>query len=153
LKELRLAFCGSAVSDASLEGVALHLSELEGLSVRGCVRVTGKGVENILRGCSRLEWVDASQCRNLEPWLRTGGVDRWGYDDRAGRAAAEKALPHTMQQPAAGLCTGEDAKLHRTMSVTMLTTPSFRPHMGSFLGFRGRQPVRFIVEKGTDGLR
>ncbi|ETS06959.1 hypothetical protein M419DRAFT_139914 [Trichoderma reesei RUT C-30] len=57
LRELRLAFCGSAVSDASLESVALHLNELEGLSVRGCVRVTGKGLEYILRGCTRLnEW-------------------------------------------------------------------------------------------------
>ncbi|KAG6013366.1 hypothetical protein E4U43_007324 [Claviceps pusilla] len=58
LRELRMAFCGSAVSDASLESIALHLNELEGLSVRGCVRVTGKGLENILRGCTQLSWAD-----------------------------------------------------------------------------------------------
>ncbi|KAK4096979.1 hypothetical protein N658DRAFT_489553 [Parathielavia hyrcaniae] len=58
LRELRMAFCGSAVSDASLGCVALHLNELRGLSVRGCVRVTGNGVENVLEGCSRLEWLD-----------------------------------------------------------------------------------------------
>jgi F-box and leucine-rich repeat protein 7 len=155
LKELRLAFCGSAVSDGSLESVALHLNELEGLSVRGCVRVTGKGVENILRGCSCLEWVDASQCRNLEPWLRTGGVDRWGYDDRLGKpATAASGQTEQAWRPAqAGGSTSDDASLHRTMSVAMLTTPSYLSHSGSLMAARGRQPVRFVVEKGIDGLR
>ncbi|KAK3382169.1 hypothetical protein B0T24DRAFT_672173 [Lasiosphaeria ovina] len=82
LRELRLAFCGSAVSDASLGCVALHLNELRGLSVRGCVRVTGNGVENVLEGCGRLEWVDVSQCKNLTGWLHGGGVSRWGFDER-----------------------------------------------------------------------
>lgn len=150
LKELRLAFCGSAVSDGSLESVALHLNELEGISVRGCVRVTGKGVENILRGCSRLEWVDASQCRNLEPWLRTGGVDRWGYDDRLGNSELDPA-ERVLRSADNGL--GEEAKLHKTMSVAMLTTPSYLSHSGSLMATRARRPVRFIVEKGFDGLR
>ncbi|KAK0624900.1 hypothetical protein B0T17DRAFT_590674 [Bombardia bombarda] len=82
LRELRLAFCGSAVSDASLGCIALHLNELRGLSVRGCVRVTGNGVENVLEGCGRLEWVDVSQCKNLGGWLLGGGVARWGFDER-----------------------------------------------------------------------
>ncbi|KAL2258741.1 hypothetical protein VTK26DRAFT_7821 [Humicola hyalothermophila] len=82
LRELRMAFCGSAVSDASLGCVALHCNELRGLSVRGCVRVTGNGVENVLEGCGRLEWVDVSQCRNLGGWLVGGGVERWGFDER-----------------------------------------------------------------------
>lgn len=151
LKELRLAFCGSAVSDASLESVALHLNELEGLSVRGCVRVTGKGVENILRGCSRLEWVDASQCRNLEPWLRTGGVDRWGFDARLGDPAADKT--DQLRRPVQGDGPGEEAKQYKTMSVAMLTTPSYLSHSGPLMAARGRRPVRFVVEKGMDGLR
>lgn len=82
LQELRLAFCGSAVSDASLGCIALHLNELRGLSVRGCVRVTGVGLENVLEGCGRLEWVDVSQCKNLGAWLGGGGVVRWGFDER-----------------------------------------------------------------------
>lgn len=82
LRELRLAFCGSAVSDASLGCIALHLNELRGLSVRGCVRVTGAGIENVLEGCGRVEWVDVSQCKNLGAWLAGGGVTRWGYDER-----------------------------------------------------------------------
>ncbi|KAL2150979.1 hypothetical protein VTH82DRAFT_6077 [Thermothelomyces myriococcoides] len=82
LQELRMAFCGSAVSDASLGCIALHLNDLRGLSVRGCVRVTGNGVENVLEGCSRLEWFDVSQCKNLRGWLAGGGVERWGYDER-----------------------------------------------------------------------
>jgi F-box and leucine-rich repeat protein 7 len=82
LKELRLAFCGSAVSDASLGCIALHLSDLQGLSVRGCVRVTGVGVENVLEGCSRLAWLDVSQCKNLGNWIVGGGVGRWGVDSR-----------------------------------------------------------------------
>ncbi|KAK4658385.1 hypothetical protein QC762_101370 [Podospora pseudocomata] len=84
LKELRLAFCGSAVSDASLGCISLHLNELRGLSVRGCVRVTGNGVENVLENCPALEWLDVSQCKNLGSWLIGGGVGRWGYDERNG---------------------------------------------------------------------
>jgi F-box/leucine-rich repeat protein 7 len=85
LRELRMAFCGSAVSDASLGCVALHLNDLRGLSVRGCVRVTGHGVENVLEGCGRLEWLDVSQCKNLGGWLAGGGVERWGFDERTVR--------------------------------------------------------------------
>jgi F-box/leucine-rich repeat protein 7 len=155
LRELRLAFCGSAVSDASLESVALHLNELEGLSVRGCVRVTGKGVESILRGCSRLEWVDASQCRNLEPWIRTGGVERWGYDDRSGTKGQYVAdtTQRTTQSGSSGEGS-EEANVQRTMSVAMLTAPSYlSSHSGSLMASRARRPVRFVVEKGLDGLR
>ncbi|KAL1839238.1 hypothetical protein VTJ49DRAFT_1716 [Mycothermus thermophilus] len=85
LRELRMAFCGSAVSDASLGCIALHLHDLRGLSVRGCVRVTGHGVENVLEGCGRLEWLDVSQCKNLGGWLAGGGVERWGFDEREER--------------------------------------------------------------------
>lgn len=149
LRELRLAFCGSAVSDGSLESVALHLNELEGLSVRGCVRVTGKGLDNILRGCGRLRWVDVSQCRNLEGWLRAGSIARWGFDSRVGKPDifsdwAASALDSFPREPPAP----------KTMSVAMLTTPNFMPRSGiGILGRRARQPVRFVIEKGTDGLR
>lgn len=128
LKELRLAFCGSAVSDGSLGCIALHLGALEGLSVRGCVRVTGAGVENVLDGCAELRWVDGSQCRNLEGWIRGGGVGRWGFDDRApGAEGAEKG-----------------GKGEKTV---------MRP-LGRGFGRarRARRPVRFILQK-SDGLR
>ncbi|KAK3076460.1 hypothetical protein LTS18_012937 [Coniosporium uncinatum] len=68
LERLNLAFCGSAVSDSSLRAIGLHLLELKELSVRGCVRVTPTGVESVVRGCTKLEVVDVSQCRNLEGW-------------------------------------------------------------------------------------
>ncbi|KAK4094511.1 hypothetical protein Purlil1_1116 [Purpureocillium lilacinum] len=149
LKELRLAFCGSAVSDSSLESIALHLNELEGLSVRGCVRVTGTGLENILRGCSRLRWTDVSQCRNLEAWLRTGSLAKWGYDDRAAKPVLTTGLSPALLQEGIG-----EIPVPKTMSVAMLTTPSFMPRSSlGFLGRRTKQPVRFIVEKGTEGLR
>jgi len=149
LRELRLAFCGSAVSDASLESVALHLSFLKGISVRGCVRVTGKGVENLLRGCSQLEWIDASQCRNLEPWIRTGGIERWGYDGRTGMPAAmaeEQEIP---------IVESQTSPPTRAMSITSLTTPSYLPQVGMGLGGaeQRRKPVKFLVEKGPQGLR
>ncbi|CEJ85462.1 hypothetical protein VHEMI03778 [[Torrubiella] hemipterigena] len=149
LRELRLAFCGSAVSDASLESVALHLNELEGISVRGCVRVTGKGLEYILRGCSNLDWVDVSQCRNLDPWFRVGSISKWGYDQRTVETHSSKRqwmsnldeMSKSFAQP-------------KTMSVAMLTTPNFYPRAGvPSMTRRPRHPVRFIVEKGTDGLR
>ncbi|OTA94128.1 hypothetical protein M434DRAFT_21076 [Hypoxylon sp. CO27-5] len=78
LRELKMAFCGSAVSDNSLACVALHLNDLERLSVRGCVRVTANGIESVLDGCGNLVWADVSQCRNLESWIKGGGVARWG---------------------------------------------------------------------------
>ncbi|KAI8961249.1 RNI-like protein [Daldinia sp. FL1419] len=90
LRELKMAFCGSAVSDNSLACVALHLNDLERLSVRGCVRVTSSGIESVLDGCANLEWADVSQCRNLEGWIRGGGVARWGYDERAAMGEGAK---------------------------------------------------------------
>lgn len=147
LQELRLAFCGSAVSDTSLESVALHLNDLEGLSVRGCVRVTARGMENILNGCGRLSWVDASQCRNLEPWLRAGGVSSWGYDDREGKPSASNESPG---EEAAE----EEAPAPKAMSVAMLTTQPYLPRSAYGLRMkRRRRPVRFIIEKGVGGLR
>ncbi|CCF43450.1 cyclic nucleotide-binding domain-containing protein [Colletotrichum higginsianum] len=135
LRELRLAFCGSAVSDASLQCVALHLNELEGISVRGCVRVTGGGVETLLEGCGRLQWVDVSQCRNLEKWIRSGGVMRWGFDERGGNGMSPGQVPLPLPNPSP-----------TTNHVGLGGRPlSFRR--------RTRKPVRFIVEKGAFGLR
>ncbi|GAW11537.1 hypothetical protein ANO14919_008840 [Xylariales sp. No.14919] len=123
LRELKMAFCGSAVSDNSLACIALHLNDLERLSVRGCVRVTASGVESILEGCGRLAWIDISQCRNLESWVNGGGVTRWGYDERTARI------------------TGLDV---RNMS---LIPPSGARNR------RARRPVAFVVEKGPGELR
>lgn len=74
LRRLNMAFCGSAVSDNSLRCIGLHLLDLRYLSVRGCVRVTGQGVESVVDGCAHLEHFDVSQCKNLKPWLGRGGV-------------------------------------------------------------------------------
>ncbi|PQE20273.1 cyclic nucleotide-binding domain-containing protein [Rutstroemia sp. NJR-2017a BBW] len=76
LQSLKLSFCGSAVSDSSLRSIGLHLLELKRLSVRGCVRVTGIGVEAVVEGCTKLELFDVSQCKNLRGWLEGGGVER-----------------------------------------------------------------------------
>lgn len=84
LRSLKLSFCGSAVSDSSLRGVGLHLLELRELSVRGCVRVTGVGVEAVVEGCGRLKLFDVGQCRNLSRWLEGGGVKRWEARRRMG---------------------------------------------------------------------
>ncbi|KAF2440080.1 RNI-like protein [Karstenula rhodostoma CBS 690.94] len=73
LTHLNLAFCGSAVSDASLQCISLHLLELRHLSVRGCVRVTGTGVEAVVEGCRDMELFDVSQCKNLQRWIDAGG--------------------------------------------------------------------------------
>jgi hypothetical protein len=53
--------------------VARHLLDLRSLSVRGCVRVTGQGVEAIVEGCELLTDFDVSQCRNLTTWVDAGG--------------------------------------------------------------------------------
>ncbi|KAI9371647.1 cyclic nucleotide-binding domain protein [Aspergillus egyptiacus] len=80
LKYLNMSFCGSAISDPSLRSIGLHLLHLKRLSVRGCVRVTGAGVEAVADGCAQLEAFDVSQCKNLTPWLESGGVGK--YKDR-----------------------------------------------------------------------
>lgn len=76
LSVLKLSFCGSAVSDSSLRSIGLHLLELKELSVRGCIRVTGIGVEAVVEGCSMLELFDVSQCKNLQRWLKCGGEEQ-----------------------------------------------------------------------------
>ncbi|RKF60070.1 putative cyclic nucleotide-binding domain-containing protein [Erysiphe neolycopersici] len=76
LSILKLSFCGSAVSDSSLRSIGLHLLELKELSVRGCIRVTGIGVEAVVEGCSMLELFDVSQCKNLQQWLKSGGEEQ-----------------------------------------------------------------------------
>lgn len=81
LTHLSLSFCGSAVSDASLRLVGLHLTSLRELAVRGCVRVTGGGVESVVEGCRNLQVFDVSQCKNLTPWLQTGAAERGKYKD------------------------------------------------------------------------
>jgi len=135
LRELRLAFCGSAVSDASLGCIALHLNDLKGLSVRGCVRVTGVGVENVLEGCGRLEWLDVSQCKNLAGWLAAGGVGRWGFDERG-----------------AGGGFGDPWKAGPVKGAGL--GPMFGPVIPPKGGRRRpRRMVRFVVEKGACGLR
>jgi F-box/leucine-rich repeat protein 7 len=98
LQELKMAFCGSAVSDNSLACIALHLNDLQRLSVRGCVRVTTVGLESVLDGCGRLVWCDVSQCRNLEGWVHGGGVTRWGYDER-GRSKSPASKRASMMPP------------------------------------------------------
>lgn len=77
LSHLDLSFCGSAVSDSSLGAISLHLLALQHISVRGCVRVTGAGVEAVLDGCPSLAVFDVSQCRSLTPWLEAAGPARW----------------------------------------------------------------------------
>ncbi|KAL9125781.1 MAG: hypothetical protein Q9217_005071 [Psora testacea] len=77
LRKLNLSFCGSAVSDSSLRSIGLHLLELNELSVRGCVRVTGIGVEAIVDGCHKLQYFDVSQCKNLKKWLDADGVRKF----------------------------------------------------------------------------
>lgn len=56
----------------------MHLSALRELSVRGCVRVTGTGVEVVAEGCHNLSVFDVSQCKNLSPWLEAGEAAKYG---------------------------------------------------------------------------
>lgn len=206
LQELRLAFCGSAVSDASLGCIALHLNELRGLSVRGCVRVTGVGIENVLEGCGRLEWLDVSQCKNLGAWLAGGGVVRWGFDERGPgrwlpmsvtRGSALSSTQRTVdpallmnnhmnvprpQTPVNGnSANGNNVNNAAAPGVGLAPSPFGHSGAGGTGGLgmafgggaaggmgpmmkpvvpprgmrnrRQRKPVRFIIEKGTGGLR
>lgn len=77
LEWLDMSFCGSAVSDTSLRSIGNHLTNLRHLAVRGCVRVTGMGVDAVVGGCKSLQTFDVSQCKNLMPWIEGGGLWRW----------------------------------------------------------------------------
>ncbi|KAF5855964.1 hypothetical protein ETB97_008148 [Aspergillus alliaceus] len=77
LTYLNMSFCGSAISDPSLRSIGLHLLHLKRLSVRGCVRVTGAGVEAVADGCNQLQSFDVSQCKNLTPWLDDDGPSKY----------------------------------------------------------------------------
>ncbi|ODQ66071.1 RNI-like protein, partial [Nadsonia fulvescens var. elongata DSM 6958] len=68
LKYLNLSFCGSAVGDHGMNALALHLYELQQLSVRGCVRVTKLGINKVLEQCENLKELNISQCRNSQGW-------------------------------------------------------------------------------------
>lgn len=149
LQELKMAFCGSAVSDNSLASIALHLHDLRRLSVRGCVRVTSAGVETVLDGCAALEWADVSQCRNLEPWVRGGGVGRWGFDERAQKRGADEE-----NGGGGGAGGGEKGALREPIPIKVTTTTAtlIQPPRG-VRNRRARRPVAFVVEKGAGGLR
>lgn len=77
LESLDMSFCGSAVSDASLRSIGNHLTNMRHLAVRGCVRVTGMGVDSVVDGCKVLNTLDVSQCKNLAPWTNSGGIEKW----------------------------------------------------------------------------
>lgn len=72
LKHLDLSFCGSAVSDFSLVAISLHLRALEKLILKGCIRVTRAGIDSLLSGCSPLNYLNISQCKNAHVY--PGGV-------------------------------------------------------------------------------
>ncbi|KAI0020820.1 hypothetical protein F4780DRAFT_770581 [Xylariomycetidae sp. FL0641] len=94
---LRMAFCGSAVSDNSLACVALHLHHLERVSVRGCVRVTAVGIES----------ADISQCRNLEGWRLDNGANRGAVipprGGRNGNRSARNPVAFVVEKGPGGL--------------------------------------------------
>lgn len=153
LRELRMAFCGSAVSDGSLESIALHLGELEGLSVRGCIRVTGRGVESVLKGCPMLKWIDVSQCRNAEAWMAAGGIARWGFDNRQ---QAQQCKGQTMMGWDTILEEEDDEEEEAMASAPIrrsLETEAKLMGRGSSDLPGKRRPVRFVVEKRSQELR
>lgn len=72
LKHLDLSFCGSAVSDFSLVAISLHLRFLEKIILKGCIRVTRAGIDSLLSGCSPLNYINISQCKNAH--IYPGGM-------------------------------------------------------------------------------
>lgn len=147
LRELKMAFCGSAVSDNSLACIALHLNDLERLSVRGCVRVTANGIESVLEGCGNLVWADVSQCRNLEAWVKGGGVARWGFDERGGRGS-EGGSVYAESPAESAASPGQGA-----LSPGRTSVLSPRSNSSRSVDRHGRPAVAFVVEKGAGGLR
>ncbi|KAK4040978.1 hypothetical protein C8A01DRAFT_15217 [Parachaetomium inaequale] len=176
LTHLDLSFC-CALSDTATEVVALGLPLLRELRMAFC------GSANVLEGCSRLEWVDVSQCKNLGGWLVGGGVGRWGFDERReqqhgrGReggpgewvidaasshspgagsvsASVKNALAQAAAQGGKIGAGGVGGGLQKLMK-PLGPGPVMRPVIPPKGApvRRSRKPVRFVVEKGPGGLR
>lgn len=82
LERLDMSFCGSAISDASLKSMGRHLTNLRSLSVRGCVRVTGVGIDAVVSGCTKITHFNISQCKHTLPWIESGGEHAWRVKGR-----------------------------------------------------------------------
>ncbi|KAF9357347.1 hypothetical protein BGX26_003895 [Mortierella sp. AD094] len=76
LKKMDFSFCGSAVSDSSLYQMARFDAlepgkhSLQELEIRGCVRVTERGIREVLSGCANLKKLNISNCSGIG----TGGL-------------------------------------------------------------------------------
>ncbi|CAG8959315.1 hypothetical protein HYFRA_00013085 [Hymenoscyphus fraxineus] len=146
LSSLKLSFCGSAVSDSSLRSIGLHLLELRHLSVRGCVRVTGVGVEAVVEGCRMLEWFDVSQCKNLGRWLEGGGIEKVGGVRAKEGKGWTGGIEKRVGVGAMGMGMG--------MGMGLTGRRGGRRGMGSMgMGIGRRSGVVFEVSKGGKGLR
>ncbi|KAF8981460.1 hypothetical protein BGZ46_002769 [Entomortierella lignicola] len=71
LKKMDFSFCGSAVSDATLYQMARFDAlepgrhSLQELEIRGCVRVTERGIREVLNGCANLKKLNISSCSGI----------------------------------------------------------------------------------------
>ncbi|KAF9431478.1 hypothetical protein BGZ76_000255 [Entomortierella beljakovae] len=71
IKKMDLSFCGSAVSDSTLYQMARFDAlepgrhSLQELEIRGCVRVTERGIIEILNGCANLKRLNVSSCSGI----------------------------------------------------------------------------------------
>lgn len=92
LESLDMSFCGSAISDASLKSIGRHLTNLRSLSVRGCVRVTGVGIDAVVSGCKKLTHFNISQCKHTLPWIESGGEQVWA--DKGRQVAFESEVKY-----------------------------------------------------------
>ncbi|KAL2192634.1 hypothetical protein P885DRAFT_47188 [Corynascus similis CBS 632.67] len=152
LTHLDLSFC-CALSDTATEVVALGLPSLRELRMAFC------GSANVLEGCSRLEWLDVSQCKNLGGWLVGGGVERWGFDERIGAGGHEgqwaAGSGNGGSRIGAGGIGGGGTPRKMADMQPLGPGPVLRPVIppkGAPIQ-RSRKPVRFVVEKGPGGLR
>nr|KAJ3423198.1 anaphase-promoting complex subunit Hcn1 [Polyrhizophydium stewartii] len=65
LETLDASYCGSAVTDGSLQTLAAGLPQLRRLSIRGCVQVTDAGVDTVLQFAAHLEALNLTQCKQI----------------------------------------------------------------------------------------
>lgn len=84
LRDLRLLFCGNAVSDGLLLSLLLGLVCLQRLDIKGCIRVTRAGVDILLSGQCPLRYLDISQCRYAHVY--PGGASAVQLPEKNGRS-------------------------------------------------------------------
>lgn len=62
---LDLSYCGGAATDSAIKILAVGLTKLKGIGLRGCIQLTDLGVKSLAKHAQSLNTVNLTQCKNV----------------------------------------------------------------------------------------